>query len=397
MEYTVNVTPGTYDLKARVASGFALPGELGVELNGRSLGVISVNGTGDWYNWETLTIPQVSITETGSQVLRLSFQGAAGFNLNWVEFDNGSVTPPPPSGQSPFGGTAHALPGRVQAEDYDLGGEGVAYSDAEADNFGGAYRGDGVDIEAVSNAGGGFGVGWFDDSQWMEYTLNATPGIYRLDLRAASNEEMVGDVRVTLDGTLLGVINVESTGGWDSWQTFSLPNIALTSSGPKVLRLEMLGDAVNVDWFEFTQTISSPSNLTFNIVIETGEQAAAMVDSDGDGTSNLAEFAFGSHSGATQSQPVLPLGFDHEGNCCQTVPVAVGGTLGRNSYRAAGLIYTFQGSNDLTDWSQDVTFIANPDGIPSPPSGYRYLTFRLADSTQEQGFLRVGVEETPSE
>ena len=131
MEYTVNVTPGTYDLKARIASGFTFPGELAVELDGRSLGTFSVDGTGDWYNWETLTIPQVAITETGSHELRLRFEGAAGFNLNWVEFDDGAVTPPPPSGQSPFGGTAHAVPGRVQAEDYDLGGEGIAYSDAE--------------------------------------------------------------------------------------------------------------------------------------------------------------------------------------------------------------------------------------------------------------------------
>ena len=33
--------------------------------------------------------------------------------------------------QSPYGGTAIAIPGRIQAEDYDLGGEGVAYHDTD--------------------------------------------------------------------------------------------------------------------------------------------------------------------------------------------------------------------------------------------------------------------------
>ena len=40
-----------------------------------------------------------------------------------------------------------AIPGTIQAEDYDLGGEGVAYHDTTAGNSGGAYRQDGVDIE----------------------------------------------------------------------------------------------------------------------------------------------------------------------------------------------------------------------------------------------------------
>ncbi|MGJ8723422.1 MAG: carbohydrate-binding protein [Roseibacillus sp.] len=396
LEYTVNVTPGTYDLNARIASGFTFPGQLAVELDGRSLGVFSVNGTGDWYNWETLTIPQVTITETGSHILRLRFAGAAGFNLNWVEFDDGSVAPPPPTGQSPFGGTAHAVPGRVQAEDYDLGGEGVAYSDADPENFGGSYRGDAVDIEPSGDTDGGFNVGWFDDAQWMEYTLNTTPGVYQLNLRASSNESIVGDVRVTLDGEVLGTIDVQSTGGWGNWVTFTLPNLAIATSGERVLRLEMIGDAVNVNWFEFIETAPA-SNLTFTTLSETGQQAAAMMDSDGDNTSNLLEFAFGSNQGSSSSRPQLLLGFDHEGNCCQTVPVAVGGTLGRNSYRAAGLIYTFQGSSDLEDWDQGVTFIPNPSNVPVAPNGYHYLTFRLSESDHERGYLRVLVEEDSSQ
>lgn len=392
LEYTVDVTPGTYDLKARVASGFALPGGLSVEIDGRPLGEFSVSGTGDWYNWVTLTIPDVAIPESGNHIIRLKFEGAAGFNLNWFEVSDGSSPPPPPTGQSPFGGSPHPVPSRVQAEDYDLGGEGVAYADAESANYGGAYRGDGVDIEGSGDVEDGFAVAWFDNGQWMEYTLAATPGVYRLDLRVSSNESVVGDVRVTLDGVELGIIDVQSTGGWDQWATLSLPSIAIGEAGEKVLRLEMIGDAVNVNWFELVQT-GAASNFVFRTITETGAMAAAMEDSDGDSLSNLMEFAFGSDTGTSESRPVLPVGLDHEGNCCQTVPVAVGGTFGRNTYRAAGLVYTFQGSTDLTNWDEGVTFIPNPTNVPNPPSGYHYVTFRLAESGLSRGFLRVEVTE----
>ena len=40
------------------------------------------------------------------------------------------------------------VPGTIEAEDYDNGGEGVAYHDTVAGNQGGAYRSDDVDIEA---------------------------------------------------------------------------------------------------------------------------------------------------------------------------------------------------------------------------------------------------------
>lgn len=34
----------------------------------------------------------------------------------------------------PYGGTAAAVPGTIEAEEFDLGGEGVGYSDTDAVN-----------------------------------------------------------------------------------------------------------------------------------------------------------------------------------------------------------------------------------------------------------------------
>jgi hypothetical protein len=52
--------------------------------------------------------------------------------------------------QAPYLMTPAAIPGTVEAENYDLGGQGVAYDDADASNNGGAYRpAEGVDLEVV--------------------------------------------------------------------------------------------------------------------------------------------------------------------------------------------------------------------------------------------------------
>ena len=72
----------------------------------------------------------------------------------------------------------------IQAVDYDLGINGVAYFDRDTanyristgkqstGNFGGVYRNDGVDIYKDSLDPGKFYVGKIEDGEWMQYTVN---------------------------------------------------------------------------------------------------------------------------------------------------------------------------------------------------------------------------------
>jgi hypothetical protein len=80
--------------------------------------------------------------------------------------------------ESPYGGTAAAIPGTIQAENYDLGGQNVAYYDTTAGNSGGAYRTDDVDIEATTDTGGGYDIGYTAPGEWLAYTVNAVAGTY---------------------------------------------------------------------------------------------------------------------------------------------------------------------------------------------------------------------------
>lgn len=81
------------------------------------------------------------------------------------------------SGSSPY--KSVQLPGVVQAEDFDNGGQSIAYADSDAGNNGEVYRSTDVDLTACSDTGGGYEVYNFATGEWLNYTVNvSTAGSY---------------------------------------------------------------------------------------------------------------------------------------------------------------------------------------------------------------------------
>jgi len=123
-------------------------------------------------------------------------------------------------GQAPYHDTPLVLPTRVEAEDYDFGGPGIAYYDTDSGNSGSAYRlEEGVDIENCSDIGGGFNLGWLHADEWTEYSLFVpVAGPYTVEARVACLSDS-GEFRLEFNGTEIGPIAVPVTGGWQSWTT----------------------------------------------------------------------------------------------------------------------------------------------------------------------------------
>ncbi|MEO0896986.1 MAG: carbohydrate-binding protein [Bacteroidota bacterium] len=160
------------------------------------------------------------------------------------------------------------IPGTVYATDFDMGRAGFAYFDSDLANYsvstgsysswnnGWSYRNDGVDIEKSQNQvnSNGYNVGWVKDGEWMQYDVNITQdGLYTLESRLAT-QETNGRFHLELDGAdITRTIYVPSTGGWQSWQTNTLTNIALTSGKAK-LRFYTDGGEYNLSSFTFTRT-----------------------------------------------------------------------------------------------------------------------------------------------
>ncbi len=229
LRYSVNVTSdGLYKLNARVAV-LGDGHNFHVEVDGRDLtGIMAVPNTGWWQNWTTITSPSFRL-RAGAHVLRIVFDSAGG-NLNWIEIQ--PVTP-----SQPFTGTPIALPGMIQVENYDLGGQGVAYNSLDTTNKGGAYRQDGIGIEATSDAGGGFDIGWTSAGEWLGYSVDVVAdGRYTVRARVASMAPG-GSFHLSLDGArITKSVTVPGTDGWQSWQTIEIEDVPF-SAGPHVLQL----------------------------------------------------------------------------------------------------------------------------------------------------------------
>ena len=115
------------------------------------------------------------------------------------------------SGEAPYGGTAAAVPGTVQAANYDTGGQGVAYNVTSVNGTGNGYRPDGVDLEACTDTGCGDDLGWTATGQWFKYTVNvATAGSYTVSLRLASPSGVTDGLHIASSSgaNLSGNINV---------------------------------------------------------------------------------------------------------------------------------------------------------------------------------------------
>src|SRR5271156_6527621 len=123
---------------------------------------------------------------------------------------------------APYGGTPAAVPGTVYAENYDTGGQGVAYNVTAVNGSANSYRSDGVDLEATTDTGGGYDGGWTATGQWFKYTVNvATAGTYAVSLRLAAPTAVTNALQINnAAGTdLTGVVTAPATGGWQGWAT----------------------------------------------------------------------------------------------------------------------------------------------------------------------------------
>jgi poly(hydroxyalkanoate) depolymerase family esterase len=147
---------------------------------------------------------------------------------------------------------------RIQAEDFNTGGEGVAYHELTTTNLGGQYRtNEAVDIEATTDAGGGYDVTSTATGEWLEYTIYVSqPGLYNLALRVAGTGP--GSVQVLAGGingtNLTGAWTVPVTGGAQTWTTIS--NTVFLTPGQQVLHLDVLAGGFNLNWLQLSPVTS---------------------------------------------------------------------------------------------------------------------------------------------
>jgi len=181
------------------------------------------------------------------------------------------------------------IPGRIQCEYYDCGGEGIAYHDSDSTNSGsgdlnpsdGSYlnefrKNEGVDISytkidervidnnpynIVEPEKNQFYVGWTEPGEWTKYTVTVQQsGVYRIGMMYTSNRG--GKISLAVDGReVTGPVDItttfvqDDTITWRQWHHWNYSNpiaeIGL-EKGLHVLTLATVAEGnMNYDFLEF--------------------------------------------------------------------------------------------------------------------------------------------------
>jgi uncharacterized protein involved in high-affinity Fe2+ transport len=260
-KYTVNVaTAGTYTVGLRLAAPAAVTDALHVDNSaGTNLsGDVNVPATGGYQTWAT-DIATVTLP-AGTQTLTVD-QDNGGWNINFLAFGLNTSTGGG-SGEAPYGGTAAAVPGTVQAENYDTGGQGVAYNVTSVNGSANSYRSDGVDLEATTDTGGGYDLGWTAAGQWFKYTVNvATAGTYTVGLRLAAPAAVTDALHIdnSAGTNLSGDVTAPATDGYQTWTTVSV-SVTLPA-GTQTLTVDQDNAGWNINYLAFATSSSGGSGF----------------------------------------------------------------------------------------------------------------------------------------
>ncbi len=152
---------------------------------------------------------------------------------------------------NPYNGEAQKIPGKVQVEFFDEGGQGIAYNDITPSQPAGSFRtSEGVFVEGTT---GSYNVGYTTTGEWINYTVNIEyTGTYNIDFRVAS-ERTAGAWHLELDGETITGSNKALSTATGGWQTYTLvtTDLVTLSAGNHILTLVIDGPDFNIDYIDF--------------------------------------------------------------------------------------------------------------------------------------------------
>ena len=164
-----------------------------------------------------------------------------------------------------------AAPGRIEAEDFTCGGEGVAYHDSTPGNQGtSSYRfGEDVDMWNSAAASQTYYVGNTVGGEWLAYSVVVTEvGRYDLSLAAAATSQ--AQVRIVVDGVdVTGVLVLPGTGGSESFVEVAAAAGLQLSAGTHQIRVFILTGGTNMDYLLLSPA-PEPPRIFLPLVIKPG-------------------------------------------------------------------------------------------------------------------------------
>ncbi|WP_143149676.1 family 43 glycosylhydrolase [Fibrobacter sp. UWT2] len=193
-------------------------------------------------------------------------QGGFDFDYWYMESEKTAVP------QTPYKEVAAKIPGKIEAENYDVGGHNKAFYDNDRENQGKAYREDEVDVVDISDskcgdaACAGYAIGYTNDGEWVEYTINVTADAkYDITANVATAFE-TSAMQLFIDDKEIteSVVAPKVDSVWTTYKEVEIGSAEL-KKGEHVLKLLITGGYLNVDWIQFTDPNDTTTSIAKNV------------------------------------------------------------------------------------------------------------------------------------
>ncbi|MFK7737687.1 MAG: Ig-like domain-containing protein, partial [Pirellulaceae bacterium] len=266
LEYTTDIEAGVYDITLHKSWG--APGKqvrlLIADQNSATefeeLGVFE-STTGD--GGENIVLPAVSLSAWAGteRVIRVEMLSSS-FGINWLDFAFTNAAQTAYVDRTIAAGS----PTVVELEQFDLGGEGIAYSDSSpGNNASDTFRAD-EDVDT----NGSLLTNDVVDGEWLEYTTNIEAGQYDITL---NKNWSAGDAAVKLlvgasnsSSELLELGQFEFGAGGQENITLSEIDLSDHAGVERVIRIEVIGSWMGLDSLIFTPAEADSEPPTADIV-----------------------------------------------------------------------------------------------------------------------------------
>ncbi|SHJ25492.1 glycoside hydrolase family 2 [Fibrobacter sp. UWP2] len=188
---------------------------------------------------------------------------------------------------------ANVVPGQIEMENFDKGGDGLSYHDDDMANQGAVYRDEEVDVVGLGCDDGnknckGYAIGYTNVGEWMEYTIDVKEaGDYLFRANVASGLEG-SSFKLYIDGkAVTDEVAIPAGEDWDTYGTVD-GKVGAITKGTHVLKVEITGAYANIDWIRLGITeatlpiteqhfqVSMPKDQKFFVFNLMGKLVASM-------------------------------------------------------------------------------------------------------------------------
>lgn len=167
--------------------------------------------------------------------------------------------------QGPFKGIKN-VPGIIEAEDFDMGGEGLSFHDSDSRDQGNVgYRTDNEGVDVITTADGGYAIGYATTDEWYNYTINVTEtGTYNCEIvasAAATGSSLKVGFVVGNDVSYMRAVSIPQTGE-GVYTNVKVKTSKSLEEGKHLMRLYVNKGTCSIDKIIFTLEETGIENIT---------------------------------------------------------------------------------------------------------------------------------------